>query len=41
MKFTWETFDTSFLKSIIEATENVEDKELYLKTNDKDALLVV
>ena len=39
MKFTWETFDTSFLKSIIEATENVEDKELYLKTNDKDAIV--
>ena len=38
MKFTWETFDTSFLKAIIEAAD-VEDKELYLKTDDKEAIV--
>lgn len=39
MKFTWETFDTSFLKAIIEAADDVEDRELYLKTDDKDAIV--
>lgn len=33
MKFTWEAFDTSFLKSIIEASD-IEDKEIYLNTDD-------
>lgn len=39
MKFTWEAFDISFLKSIIEAADDVEDKELYLNTDDKDAII--
>ena len=38
MKFTWETFDTSFLKSIIDAAD-VEDKELYLRTEDKESIV--
>ncbi len=38
MKFTWESFDTSFLKSIIDAAD-VEDKELYLKTDDKESIV--
>lgn len=38
MKFTWETFDTSFLRSIIDAAD-VEDKELYLRTEDKESIV--
>ena len=38
MKFTWEAFDNSFLKAIIDAAD-VEDKELYLKTEDKDSIV--
>lgn len=38
MKFTWEAFDTTFLKAIIDAAD-VEDKELYLKTDDKDSIV--
>lgn len=39
MKFTWEAFDMSFLKSIIEATDDVENKELYLEMDDKDVIV--
>ena len=39
MKFSWNNFDESFLKELIDATEDVEDKELYLATNDKDAII--
>ena len=39
MKFSWNNFDESFLKELINATEDVEDKELYLATNDKDAII--
>ena len=39
MKFSWNNFDESFLKEIIKVTEDVEDKELYLATDDKDAII--
>ena len=30
MAFTWNNFDLTFLKEILKATDNFEDKELYL-----------
>lgn len=39
MKFTWESFDTAFLKSIIRETSDMDDKELYLKSDDKDVIV--
>lgn len=39
MRFTWDNFDITFLKEIIKSTEDVEDKELYLRTEDKDAII--
>lgn len=39
MKFSWNNFDVSFLKELIKATDDVEDKELYLATDDKDAII--
>lgn len=39
MQFNWETFDITFLKSIIEAADDVEYKELYLRTDDKDSIV--
>ncbi len=39
MKFSWNNFDVTFLKEIISATDDVEDKELYLATDDKDAII--
>ena len=39
MRFTWDNFDITFLKEIIKSTEDVEDKELYLRTEDKDAVI--
>ena len=39
MRFSWNNFDPTFLKEIIKATDDVEDKELYLATDDKDAII--
>ena len=39
MRFSWNNFDEHFLKEIIKATDDVEDKELYLATDDKDAII--
>ena len=37
-RFSWEGFDSSFLKSIILATDEEPNKERYRKTDDKDVL---
>lgn len=39
MKFTWDSFDMTFLKAIITATDEIEYKDLFLKTNDKNAVV--
>ena len=39
MRFSWDNFDVSFLKEIIRATAEVEDKDLFLATDDKDAII--
>lgn len=38
MSFSWENFDTAFLKSIIEASD-MNEKELYLESDDKDVIV--
>ncbi len=38
MRFTWEAFDLTFLKSIIEASD-IKDKDIYLETDDKDIII--
>ena len=38
MRFTWEAFDLTFLKSIIEASD-IKDKDIYLETDDKDIVI--
>ena len=38
MRFTWEAFDLTFLKSIIEASD-INDKDIYLETDDKDIVI--
>ncbi len=37
--FSWGNFDITFLKEIIKATDNVDDAELFLGTDDKDAVI--
>ena len=39
MAFTWNNFDLTFLKEILKATDNFEDKELYLLSDDKDIVV--
>ena len=39
MSFTWNNFDLTFLKEILRATDDVEDKELYLWSEDKDIIV--
>lgn len=39
MAFTWNNFDLTFIKEIINATDNFEDKDLYLLSEDKDILV--
>lgn len=39
MTFSWEKFDLAFLKEIIKATDDVEDTDLYLRSNDKDIVV--
>lgn len=38
MVFSWESFDISFLRAVIQASD-IEDKELYLDSDDKDAIV--
>jgi len=38
MDFLWDRFDAAFLKEIIKNNDNIEDKELYLESDDKDAM---
>lgn len=39
MNFSWEAFDMTFMKTIIASTEDVEYKELFLESDDKDAIV--
>ena len=39
MTFSWEKFDLAFLKEIIKATDDIEDIDLYLRSNDKDIVV--
>lgn len=39
MTFSWDNFDMTFLKEIIKSTDDIEDKELYLASEDKDVII--
>lgn len=39
MSFTWNNFDLTFLKEVLSASEDIEDKGLFLSSDDKDIIV--
>ena len=39
MRFSWENFGTAFLKEVIRVTDNIDNKDLYMATDDLQALI--